>query len=344
MKRMKRFIALACVLCLALSFSACGKLEISREIATVNGRVITKAEFLYYLETVKEQMLSESGAQDAESFWKADIDGEKASELAKQKALEEILRIEIGAIKAEELGLTVPEDSIKNIRATVKSTDAETKAQIDAIKDSTGLSDELLIQTSVKTALVNLLGNHILENEPDKVTPAQEEIDKVYNEEYVRVKHILLMNTPEQTAEGAASEIAPEEYAAQQKAKAEEALAKAKSGANFDSLIKEYNEDPGMESSPDGYTFTVGAMVPEFEDAAFSMAVGSVSEALVESSYGYHILKKYPLLTAGEDYDQTIATIKDELSLDMYNKVLDSYKPEMTIEVHQSVVDSVKVK
>ena len=32
------------------SFAGCGKLEISREIAKVNGRIATKAEFMYYLE------------------------------------------------------------------------------------------------------------------------------------------------------------------------------------------------------------------------------------------------------------------------------------------------------
>jgi len=48
--KMKRMAALTCVLCLLLSLTGCGKLQISREIAKVNGRIVTKAEYMYYLE------------------------------------------------------------------------------------------------------------------------------------------------------------------------------------------------------------------------------------------------------------------------------------------------------
>ncbi|MGN1059865.1 MAG: peptidylprolyl isomerase, partial [Clostridia bacterium] len=345
------------------SMAGCGKLQISREIAKVNGRVVTKAEYLYYLENVKQQMLSESGTQDTEGFWDAEIDGEKASEAAKKKALEEMLRVEIACIKAEEKGLTVPSEDQKQIRAMVKSTDRNQKAQVDALQEATGLSDDQLINLLNKTSLANAFASDINANDPDSLTPTDEEIAAAYQQKYVHVKHILIGNTDE-SANGAADGVqapaspdaeateapseedaaaAAEAYKAEQKAKAAEVLEKAKAGADFDALVKEYGEDPGMESSPDGYTFTKGSMVAEFEDAAFALGVGEISD-LVETTYGWHIIKKYELPTAGDDYDKAVQSIKGELSQDKYNALIDSYKSDMTIEIRQGVVDGIKVK
>ncbi|MBE7048091.1 MAG: hypothetical protein E7393_01765 [Ruminococcaceae bacterium] len=349
MKTMKKVAAIICMLLLLFSMTGCGKLQISREIAKVDGQVVTKAEYLYYLENVKEQMLSESGTQDSESFWNAEIDGKKASEAAKNKALEEMLRVEIACVKAAEKGLSVPESSLAQIRTMVKSTDAEQKAQVDALKEVTGLNDEQLIDLLTKTMLTSVYASDISANDPAALVPTKEEINAAYQQEYVHVKHILIGNTEE--SDGTATEVTTEEdpaaaaeaYQAAQKAKAEDVLKKAKAGANFDSLVKEYGEDPGMTNNPEGYTFTTGSMVAEFEDASFALAVGEISD-LVETSYGWHIIKKYPLPTQGTDYDAAIESITANLSQDKYNAILDSYKSDLTIEIHQNVVDNIKVK
>ncbi len=341
MKTMKKMIVLVCVCCLALSFAGCGKLQISREIAKVNDRMMTKAEFMYYLENVKQQMLSESGTTDTEGFWDAEIDGVKASDAAKNKALEEMLRVEIACIKAEEKGLSVSSDEEKQIRAIVKATDRQQKAQVDAILDVTGMNQNQLIDLLMKTALANAFASDINTNDPEALVPTDEEIKAAYEQEYVRVKHILISNAPaEESAEEATDS---EAFKAEKLVLATEVLQKAKSGANFDSLITEYGEDPGAAQSPDGYTFTKGMMVPEFETASYALAVGEISD-LVESSYGWHIIKRFALPTSGTDYDNAVSTIKGSLSQDKYNALVDGFKSDMTIEISQGVVDGVKVK
>ena len=55
MKLMKKMIVALLCLVLVLGVSGCGKLNISREIAKVEGRIITEAEFKFYLENVKSQ-------------------------------------------------------------------------------------------------------------------------------------------------------------------------------------------------------------------------------------------------------------------------------------------------
>ena len=77
----------------------------------------------------------------------------------------------------------------------------------------------------------------------------------------------------------------------QTKALAEDVLKQIRDGADFDELMKEYGEDPGMAEHPEGYTFTDGEFVEEFYNATAAMEIGEVS-GLVRSNYGYHIIKR----------------------------------------------------
>lgn len=114
-----------------------------------------------------------------------------------------------------------------------------------------------------------------------------EEAEAFYKENYVRAKHILISITEERNEREAL-------------ALANQVYIKASSGADFDELIKEYGEDPGMTSNPEGYTFTYGEMVTEFEEACFEMENGTISKP-IKTNYGYHIIQKLPL-----EYNETV--------------------------------------
>nr|WP_240548410.1 peptidylprolyl isomerase [Paenibacillus lignilyticus] len=75
------------------------------------------------------------------------------------------------------------------------------------------------------------------------------------------------------------------------KAEADEIVKQLKAGADFAKLAKEKSTDVGSGAAGGdlGY-FSKGAMVPEFENAAFSLKVGELSEP-IKSEYGYHIIK-----------------------------------------------------
>jgi len=82
----------------------------------------------------------------------------------------------------------------------------------------------------------------------------------------------------------------------------DEITAKLAEGADFNELITEYNEDPGMTADSVGYAVcdTSVDWVIEFKDASMALAnVGDVSEP-VRSEYGIHIIKYESDIAAGE--------------------------------------------
>lgn len=117
------------------------------------------------------------------------------------------------------------------------------------------------------------------------------------DQNYITADHILLS-----TKDLTTGEALTDEQKAEKKALAEEIKQKLDAcegdidelTALFQELADQYSEDPGHETYPTGYTFTTGSMVQEFEDAAYALSEGEVSE-VVESSLGYHILLRLPL-------------------------------------------------
>lgn len=109
--------------------------------------------------------------------------------------------------------------------------------------------------------------------------------------EFCRAKQILIKNDRGDDIE-------------QNRLRAEELLERARSGEDFDMLVAKYGEDPEMITSPVGYYFTHGELIEEFEDAAFALEEGEISD-IVSSSVGFHIIMRCPLDPAyvAENYE-----------------------------------------
>ena len=97
----------------------------------------------------------------------------------------------------------------------------------------------------------------------------------------VRAQHILLA-FPNQATRAQVDSVA--EFADQLKAR-------ATAGESFEALAGQYSEDTGSAVlGGDIGFFSLGAMVPSFEEAAFSLAVGEISDPVL-SSLGLHVIK-----------------------------------------------------
>jgi peptidyl-prolyl cis-trans isomerase D len=107
-----------------------------------------------------------------------------------------------------------------------------------------------------------------------------EHIDDYKVENRAHVEHILFKTIGKTDAE-----------IAEIHQKAEDVLKQAKHGANFEDLAKKYSEDDGTKPKGGDLGWIVdGQTVPEFQQAAFSVPKGSISD-LVKTQYGFHIIK-----------------------------------------------------
>lgn len=107
-----------------------------------------------------------------------------------------------------------------------------------------------------------------------------------------------------------------DEQMQEQRKKAEEVLSKAKAGEDFSTLAKMWSEDSSKVNGGDLGTFGQGRMVPEFDNAVFSMAEGAVSD-IITTQFGLHIIKLekiHPATTKSlEEVRDTITTrLRDE--------------------------------
>lgn len=129
----------------------------------------------------------------------------------------------------------------------------------------------------------NALGNRVAVTDGEIESYYQEHKDDFKEPEEVCASHILVKVKASPEAEGH-----PDEEA---RKIAEGLLAQVKAGGDFKALAKKSSEDKGSATGGgDLGCFGRGHMVPAFENAAFNMKTGEVSE-LVRTDFGYHVIK-----------------------------------------------------
>ena len=107
----------------------------------------------------------------------------------------------------------------------------------------------------------------------------QKNPDKFQQPEAVRASHILI---PTGDADDAAKK--------KLRARTESLLKQIKGGADFAQLAREHSKDGSAAQGGDLNFFTKGQMVPQFDQAAWTLKPGEIS-GIVETQFGYHIIK-----------------------------------------------------
>lgn len=210
--------------------------------------------------------------------------------------------------------VSVAEIKAGDFISQVKIDPAQVKAYYDQHKDKFNVPEQ------VKVEFVMMSANTLI----PKMQASEEEIKKYYTEnaskfqgdEQRRASHILI---------GFGVSATPQAKEEAHK-KAEQVLAEVrKNPARFEELAKKYSQDPGSaEKGGDLGVFGRGTMVKPFEDAVFSMKPGEISD-LVQSEFGYHIIKLTEIQGQAQGYDSVKPQIRAEL---MYQKAISKFSEQ----------------
>ena len=307
-----KWIAAIVIICVVAVFLASiNGLHVSRTAIKVDDSIITKAELEFYVEMVKQQVFQEQGIADEEAgekFLKEGKVGDKAAkDYIRELAVENALKTEKAVALAKKADIKLTEEEREAARST--------EGMEENLKEL-GVDKETWSTIREKEELANKYYTFLYENKPEVTAVTDEEV-AAKSSEYALVQHVLIKNTPEQNEDGSVPET--EGYAEAAKEEAERILQRALNGEDFATLVETYGEDPGMESNPDGYLidkdgFTADGsqMMQEFTDGAFAVNAGEVNAQLVETSYGYHIIKRCVIEKKAED--ETEAPVEGEIT------------------------------
>ena len=317
---MKKTIISAVLACMML-LTACNKPQNGEEdvadlgegvVLKVGDREMTTGEFQFFLDNIKSQM--EGTELSAEDGWESEIEGKKAIDIAKERAYESAVDYLASIEIAKKMGLSYTDERMNALKAQINT---EFFNQYEN-------SEELINLVCESNLYISELQRKLVEEDPVK----EEEIEKYFNEhkdelssQYMRAKHVLFLTINDET-----NEPLPENEIAEKKKQADDILARAKAGEDFDSLVSQYSEDPGSAQNPQGYVFTSGEMVKEFEDCVASLKAGEIGFA--ETSYGYHIIQRLDL-----DASSCSDVITNILYSDKFEEYIDNLIEEYKITI-----------
>ncbi|MCF6466766.1 peptidylprolyl isomerase [Clostridium sp. Cult2] len=170
---------------------------------------------------------------------------------------------------------------------------------LDAINN--GLDEEENFKRELELVKENILIQYAINKLLSGITVSEEEVSKFYTENKENFKF------PESVG---ASHILVDD-----KEKAKEILDEINAGLSFEEAAGKYSNCPSKANGGDLGEFTRGKMVPEFEEAAFAMEEGEISEP-VKSQFGYHIIKLNCKKASG---NSALEEVKDKINQQLIN-------------------------
>lgn len=214
--------------------------------------------------------------------------------------------------------------SLKVLEDKYDVSDDDVNAEIDSIKEQVGEDFESILEMQGLTedALKKEIRNGLLQEAAvtDGIEVSDEEMEKYYENMKTEVKASHILVEDEETANKVKKEL--------------------DDGGDFKKLAKKYStDDSNKDDGGDLGFFTVGTMVPEFEEKAFAMKKDELSDP-VQSDFGYHII----LVTDKKDSEEEIGSFeeeKDEIRRTITESKVD---PEAAMGKIQELIDEANVK
>ena len=318
------------VLILALGMmSGCQSTGENTNVATVGKEVITAGEMEYAIGVVKSNLTSGMDGQTLEDFWNTLIDGVDPQDYIRENATELLVNMTLLAHAANDYGITVTDAEVDEYFASNQET-------MDSLMTQYGVSEDTLKAVYRKQMLYSKYGEAYLTTD-ERFTPSDETLKQYFADNFYKAQHILKMTVDANTN-------APLSQAEKDAARAEidNILLAIRDGADFAELMEEHTEDPGVEQYPGGYVFAEGEMVPEFYEGTVALAENGVSE-VIESSYGYHIIKRLPL-DMEADFTENKYKVQSVYVYEVEGQLIEELKNTVDVSLDDAKIKEIPVK
>ncbi len=291
-----------------------------------------------------------------EAFWDQDDNGMTVAERAKDNLKNLMIDGHLLYKWAKDNNITVSEEELTTLDDQIMTL-FNTGTITEEFVNNTGITRNVFKDIYTERMYVT----NFFKKKLEEIQVDQKELDNILNidpvylkimevgtdkyKDQVTARHILI-----KTVDDKGKEFGKIEKKEALK-KIEGILERAKNGEDFAELAKEFTEDPGSKENGGEYTFSYGKMVPEFEKAAFSLKEGEISD-VVETSYGYHIIKLEKFIPSTEEAkqeaEQQLNDIKkraeEYLKNQEFEKQFQEYKKDKAIEVVEDVWKDVSFK
>ena len=245
--------------------------EIPAVVARVNGEEISKTEFDRAVAALEARNGGAVPAEQRDQILRGVLDQIVSYRLLVQESKARKVAADDAEVEArmkEIQGQFPSEDAFKQMLTSRKTTIDQVRSDIrQDISVQKLIENEISAKAAVK---------------PEQVTDFYtKNPDQFKQPERVRASHILI--TVPKGADAAVK--------TQARTKAADILKDVKAGKDFAALAKQHSQDPGSaQNGGDLGFFQQGQMVGPFNDVAFTLAPGAVSD-LVETDFGFHIIK-----------------------------------------------------
>lgn len=199
-----------------------------------------------------------------------------------------------------------------------------------------GVDKEPSFQVQSRFQMDNMLAGALYKQMQDKTPTDEAAVRKYYDEhksegEEVNARHILIKfkGSPVPARDGK-KELTEEEALA----KATEIRKKILAGEDFAKLAKEESDDSGSgQNGGDLGRFKHGQMVPAFDQAAFSLPEGQISEP-IKTQFGYHIIKVEKRTT--KTFEEMKPDIEKKLKPEAANKAVEDIRKQTNVVMDDS--------
>jgi len=243
--------------------------ELPDVLARVNGQPVTRTDFERLIKNV-EMGRGPIPAEKRDEVMRAALDQLITYTVLKQEAATRKLAVadtDVDAQVAEMQKQFPSEAEFTKALAARNTTVAQLKA--DARADM-GINKMMEAEVAGAAAATDADAKDFYDKNPDKFKQP----------ESIRASHILVM----------AGKEADEPAKKAARTKIDGVLKRARAGEDFAALAKENSQDGSAAQGGDLGFFPHGQMVPEFDQAAFALKPGEISE-VVTTQFGYHIIK-----------------------------------------------------